>query len=68
MHCFSQLHLKMGSICSTMCSFHLRWAVRKMGVKEWLVSAVKSVYTSAKTVVRVVYCKSNCYVVKVGMH
>jgi len=30
----------------------IRWAMRKLGVEEWLVSAVMSTYTGAKTVVR----------------
>ena len=30
----------------------ISWAVRKLGVEEWLVSAVMSVYSGAKTVVR----------------
>jgi len=29
----------------------IRWAMRKAGVEEWLVSAVMSMYTGAKTVV-----------------
>jgi len=28
----------------------IRWAMRKLGVEEWLVSAVMSMYTGAKTV------------------
>jgi len=28
----------------------IRWAMCKLGVEEWLVSAVKSMYTDAKTV------------------
>jgi len=38
------------------------------GVEEWLVSAVMSMYTGAKTVVRTVYGNSNGFEVKVGMH
>ena len=34
------------------------WAMCKMGVEEWLVSAVMSMYTGAKTVVRTVYGNS----------
>ena len=30
----------------------IRWAVRKLGVEEWLVSAAMSMYTGAKTVIR----------------
>jgi len=40
--------------------------MRKLGVEEWLVSAVMSMYTSAKTVVRTVYGNSNGFEVKVG--
>jgi len=32
----------------------IRWAMRKLGVEEWLVSAVMSMYIVAKTVVRTV--------------
>jgi len=32
----------------------IRWAMHKLGVEEWLVSAVMSVYTGAKTVVKTV--------------
>ena len=46
----------------------IRWAMRKMGVEEWLVSAVMSMYTGVKTVVRVVYGNSKGFEVKVGMH
>ena len=46
----------------------IRWAMRKLGVEEWLVSAVMSMYTGAKTVVRTVYGNSSCFEVKVGMH
>jgi len=44
----------------------IRWTMRKLGVKEWLVSAVMSMYTGAKTVVRTVYGNSNSMGVKVG--
>jgi len=37
-------------------------------VEEWLVSAVTSMYTGAKTVVRTVYHNSHSFEVKVGMH
>jgi len=33
--------------------------MRKLGVEEWLVSAVMSMYTGAKTDVRTVYGNSN---------
>ena len=46
----------------------IRWAMRKLGVEEWLVSAVMSMYIGAKTVVRTVYDNSNGSAVKVGMH
>jgi len=46
----------------------IRWAMHKLGVEEWLISVVMSMYTSAKTVVRTVYGNSNCFEVKVGMH
>jgi len=39
-----------------------------MGVEEWLVSAVMSMYTCAKTVVRTVYGNSKGFEVKVGTH
>jgi len=46
----------------------IRWAMRKLGVEEWLVLAVMSMYIGAKTFVRTVYGNSSCYEVKVGMH
>jgi len=45
----------------------IRWAMRKLRVEEWLVSAVMSVHTGARTV-RTVYDDSSCFEVKVGMH
>ena len=42
--------------------------MRKLGVEEWLVSAVMSMYTGAKTVVRTVDGNRKGFVVKVGMH
>jgi len=39
-----------------------------VGVEEWLVSAVMSMYTGAKTVIQTVYGNSNAFEVKVGMH
>jgi len=45
----------------------IRWAVRKLGVEEWLVSAVTSMYTGTKTVVTTVYGNCNVFEVKVGM-
>jgi len=46
----------------------ISWAMSKLGVKEWLVSAVMSMYTGAKTVVRTVYGNSKFFQVKVGMY
>jgi len=46
----------------------IRWAMRKLGVEEWLVSAVMSMYTGAKTVVRTVYGNISGFEAKVGMH
>ena len=46
----------------------ISWAMRKLGVEEWLVSAVMFMYTGAKTVVRTVYHNSRGFEVKVGMH
>jgi len=40
----------------------------KLGAEEWLVSAVMSMYSGAKTVVRTVYGNSKTFEVKVGMH
>jgi len=42
--------------------------MHKLGVEEWLVSAIISIYTGAKTVVRKVYGNSSSFEVKVGMH
>ena len=46
----------------------ISWAMRKLRVEEWLVSAVMSMYAGAKTVVRTVYGNSKGFEVKVGMH
>ena len=46
----------------------ISWAMRKLGVEEWLVSAVMSMYISAKTVVRTVYDNSKGFDVKVDMY
>ena len=43
-------------------------AMRKLGVEECLVSAVLSMYSGAKTVIRTLYGNSKCFEVKVGMH
>jgi len=42
--------------------------MRKLGVEAWLLLAVMSMYTGAKTVVRTVYGNSKGFEVKVGMH
>ena len=42
----------------------IRWTMRKLGVEEWLVSAVMSMYTGAKTVVRTVYGNSTVMVLR----
>jgi len=46
----------------------ISWAMRKLGAEEWLVSAVMSMYTGAKTVDRTVYGNSKGFEVKLGMH
>ena len=46
----------------------ISWAMRKLGVEEWPVSAVMSTYTGAKTVVRAIYGNSKGFEVKLGMH
>ena len=46
----------------------ISWAMHNLRVEEWLVSAVMSMYTGAKTVVRTVYGNSRGFEVKVGMH
>jgi len=46
----------------------ISWEMRKLGVKEWLVSAVMSMYAGTKTVVRTVYGNSKGFAVKIGMH
>ena len=46
----------------------ISWAMHKLGVEQWLVSAVTSMYSGAKTVVRTVYGNSKSFEVKVGMH
>jgi len=43
----------------------IRRAIPKLGVEEWLVSAVMSMYTRAKTVIRIVSGNSNGFEVKV---
>ena len=45
----------------------ISWAMHMLGVEEWLVSAVMSTFSGAKTIVRTVYGNSNGFEVKVGM-
>ena len=45
----------------------IRWALRKLGVEQWFILAVMSMYTGAKTVLRTVYGKSDGFEVKVSM-
>jgi len=42
----------------------IRWAMRKLRVEEWLVSAVMSMYTGTKTVVRTVCGNSKHFEVR----
>ena len=44
------------------------WEMHQLEVEEWLVLVVMSMYTGAKTVIRMVYGNSNGFQVKVGMH
>ena len=44
----------------------IRWAMSKLEVEEWLISAVMSTYTGAKTVARIVHGNSECSEVKVA--
>jgi len=46
----------------------IRCAMSKLGDDERLVSAVMSMYTGAKAVVRTVYDNSTSFEVRVGMH
>jgi len=47
----------------------IRWAMRKLGVEEWLVSTIMSMYTGAKTVSeQFMPGNSSGFEVKVGMH
>jgi len=46
----------------------IRWAMRKLGVEEWLVFAVVSMYAGATVVVRTVYGNSSGFEAKLGMH
>src|SRR5664279_590563 len=44
------------------------WALRKLGVDEWIVSVIKSMYEEATTAVKVNGRVSNAFVVRVGVH
>ena len=46
----------------------IRWALRKSGVEEWLVTAVMTLFKDARTVVRSSAGDSNEFDVKVGLH
>mgnify|MGYP007071599789 CR=1 FL=1 len=46
----------------------VRWALRKLGVEEWLVKAVMTMYEKARTVVRTKNGNSEEFEVKVGVH
>ena len=46
----------------------LRWALRKLGVVEWLIRTVMSFYTEDCTVVRTDVALSVSFEVKVGLH
>jgi len=45
----------------------ISWAIHKLEVEEWLVSAMMSMYTGAETVIRTVYGNSKGFEVKVCM-
>jgi len=49
------------------CHTRTCWAMHKLGVEEWLVSAVMFMYIGAKTVVRTVYGNSNGFEVCVDL-
>jgi hypothetical protein len=44
------------------------WAMRQLGVEEWLVQVVMSMYEEARTVVRTPFGDSKSFPVKVGVH
>ena len=46
----------------------MRWALRKLGVDEWLIRTVMVLYTEACTVVRTDAGLSESFEVKVGLH
>ena len=45
----------------------ISWAMRKLGAEEWLVSAVMSMYSGAKTVIRTAYGNSKSFKVNVDV-
>ena len=45
-----------------------KWALRKVGVDEWLVSTVMSMYEEARTVVSTPFGDSQSFSVNVGVH
>ena len=45
-----------------------KWAMRKLGVEEWLVTAIMALYEEAWTVVRTEDGDSDGFEVKVGLH
>ena len=46
----------------------VRWALRKLGVDEWLIRTVMALYTEACTIVRTYAGLSESFEVKVGLH
>ena len=46
----------------------VRWALRKLGVVEWLIRTVMALYTEACTIVRTDAGLSESFEVKVGLH
>ena len=46
----------------------VRWALRKLGVDEWIIRTVMALYTEACTVVRTDAGLSESFEVKVGLH
>ena len=46
----------------------VRWALRQLGVEEWLVQTVMAMYERARTVVRTKQGYSTEFEVKVGVH
>ena len=44
------------------------WALRYLGVDEWMVSVIRAMYEDATTKVRLNWWESNAFSVKVGVH